>query len=148
MTAAMKAHDLIERHGKRYAYRPTPQGNKLALLFVLFHKRVCGPLGSIHRLKYNSNPPPGSRPPVAKLITPFNAFSISAPPDHVRQKSSDQELKNLPAKHSSSRRKILSNEAVLHLAVISGGLGQLTNANKSFGQERRRPRQILRQIFC
>jgi hypothetical protein len=44
---------LFERDGKRYAYRPTPKGNKLALLFVLFHKRVCGPLA-------NSlfNPPP------------------------------------------------------------------------------------------
>ena len=42
----MKAHGLIERDGKRYAYRLTPQGNKAALLFVLFHKRVCGPLAN------------------------------------------------------------------------------------------------------
>jgi hypothetical protein len=40
----MKAHGLIERCGKRYAYRLTDKGNKVALLFVLFHKRVCGPL--------------------------------------------------------------------------------------------------------
>jgi hypothetical protein len=40
----MKAHGLLERDGKRYAYRLTGKGNKAALLFVLFHKRVCGPL--------------------------------------------------------------------------------------------------------
>ena len=42
----MKAHGLLERDGKRYAYRLTPKGNKIALLFVLFHKRVCGPLAN------------------------------------------------------------------------------------------------------
>jgi hypothetical protein len=42
----MKAHGLIERDGKRYAYRLTDKGNKLALLFVLFHKRVCGPIAN------------------------------------------------------------------------------------------------------
>ncbi len=42
----MKAHGLIERDGERYAYRLTPKGQKVALLFVLFHKRVCGPLAN------------------------------------------------------------------------------------------------------
>lgn len=42
----MKAHGLIQRHGKRYAYRLTDKGNKVALMFVLFHKRVCGPLAN------------------------------------------------------------------------------------------------------
>jgi hypothetical protein len=40
----LRAHGLLERDGKRYAYRLTDKGNKVALLFVLFHKRVCGPL--------------------------------------------------------------------------------------------------------
>ena len=40
----MKAHGLLERGGCRYAYRLTPKGTRIALLFVLFHKRVCGPL--------------------------------------------------------------------------------------------------------
>lgn len=55
----MKAHGLVERDGKRYAYRLTPKGNQAALLFVLFHKRVCGPLAHslFHRL-----PQPQSRP--------------------------------------------------------------------------------------
>jgi hypothetical protein len=42
----MKAHGLIERDGRRYAYRLTPKGTKTALLFVLFHKSVCGPLAN------------------------------------------------------------------------------------------------------
>jgi hypothetical protein len=55
----MKAHGLVERDGKRYAYRLTTKGNKAALLFVLFHKRVCGPLA--HSL-FNPPPQPQSRP--------------------------------------------------------------------------------------
>ena len=55
----MKAHGLVERHGRRYAYRLTDKGNKVALLFVLFHKRVCGPLA--HSL-FNPPPQPSSTP--------------------------------------------------------------------------------------
>ena len=39
----MKAHGLLERDGRRYAYRLTTKGTRAALLFVLFHQRVCGP---------------------------------------------------------------------------------------------------------
>ena len=42
----MKAHGLLERDGKRYAYRLTGKGVKVALIFVLFHKRLCGPLAN------------------------------------------------------------------------------------------------------
>jgi hypothetical protein len=42
----MKAHGLLERDGKRYAYRLTENGVKVALLFVLFHKQLCGPLAN------------------------------------------------------------------------------------------------------
>jgi hypothetical protein len=42
----MKAHGLIQRHGRRYAYRLTDKGIRVALLVVLFHKRVCGPLAN------------------------------------------------------------------------------------------------------
>jgi hypothetical protein len=55
----MKAHGLVERDGKRYAYRLTEKGNKAALLFVLFHQRVCGPLA--HSL-FNRPPQLQSRP--------------------------------------------------------------------------------------
>jgi hypothetical protein len=40
----IKAHGLLARDGRRYAYRLTDQGARTALLFVLFHRRVCGPL--------------------------------------------------------------------------------------------------------
>jgi hypothetical protein len=59
----MKAHGLLERDGRRYAYRLTHQGTRAALLFVLFHQRVCGPLANSlfhHR-------PTQSRPPISKI---------------------------------------------------------------------------------
>ena len=63
----MKAHGLLERDGKRYAYRLTPQGNKVALLFVLFHKRVCGPLANS---LFNSPPRPELKP-ATKIETAY-----------------------------------------------------------------------------
>ena len=42
----MKGHGLLERVGKQYAYRLTPKGVRVAALFILFHKRVCGPLAN------------------------------------------------------------------------------------------------------
>ncbi len=42
----MKAHGLLERIGRSYCYRLTDKGVKAALMFILFHKRVCGPLAN------------------------------------------------------------------------------------------------------
>jgi hypothetical protein len=42
----MKAHGLLERTGRGYRYRLTDKGTKAALMFILFHKRVCGPLAN------------------------------------------------------------------------------------------------------
>ena len=42
----MKAHGLLERDGGRYAYRLSDKGTKVALLFMLFHKQLCGPLAN------------------------------------------------------------------------------------------------------
>jgi hypothetical protein len=42
----LKAHGLLERQGKRYYYRLTDKGIRVALMFVLFHKRVCGLLAN------------------------------------------------------------------------------------------------------
>jgi hypothetical protein len=55
----MKAHALIERDGSRYAYRLTDKGCKVALVFVLFHQRVCGPLANS---LFNQAPAPDSPP--------------------------------------------------------------------------------------
>ncbi len=42
----MKAHGLLERHASQYAYRLTTKGVKVSLLFVLFQRRICGPLAN------------------------------------------------------------------------------------------------------
>jgi len=63
----MKAHGLLERQGRRYLYRLTDKGLKVALMFVLFHKRVCGPLA--HSL-FNRKPDP-TLPVNSKLETAY-----------------------------------------------------------------------------
>ena len=40
----LKGHGLLQRDGRRYAYRLTTKGVDVALLFLFFHKRLCGPL--------------------------------------------------------------------------------------------------------
>jgi hypothetical protein len=55
----MKAHGLLERNEERYRYRLTDKGTKAALMFVLFHQRVCGPLANSlfhHRPEENHKP--------------------------------------------------------------------------------------------
>ena len=42
----MKAHGLVERDGKHYHYLLTEKGVEVSAIFVLFHKRVCGPLAN------------------------------------------------------------------------------------------------------
>jgi hypothetical protein len=59
----MKAHGLLERDGRRYAYRLTHKGSRAALLFVLFHQRVCGPLA--HSLFHRR--PPQTATPMSKI---------------------------------------------------------------------------------
>jgi hypothetical protein len=40
----LKAHGLLERRGRRYAYALTEKGIRISLLFSLFHQRIFGPL--------------------------------------------------------------------------------------------------------
>ena len=42
----LKAHGLLERIGQTDAYRLTDKGIRTGALFILFHKRVCGPLAN------------------------------------------------------------------------------------------------------
>ena len=42
----MKAHGLIKRKGRQYSYVLTEKGVKVATMFILFHKRLCGPLAN------------------------------------------------------------------------------------------------------
>jgi hypothetical protein len=63
----MKAHDLIQRDNSRYAYRLTDKGRKIALLFVLFHQRVCGPLAN----SLFNHPPDSEFPQATPLETAY-----------------------------------------------------------------------------
>ena len=51
----LKGHGLVERNGRHYAYRLTTKGVQMALLFLFFHKRLCGPLAN-SRFHYKPNP--------------------------------------------------------------------------------------------
>jgi hypothetical protein len=56
----MKGHGLLERDGRRYCYRLTEKGKRVAAMFVLFHQRICGPLANSlfhHRPEVACKPP-------------------------------------------------------------------------------------------
>jgi len=55
----LKGHGLLERDGRRYAYRLTAKGVDVALLFLFFHKRLCGPLANS---RFHHKPNPQHRP--------------------------------------------------------------------------------------
>jgi len=55
----LKGHCLLERDGRRYAYQLTDKGVQVALLFLFFHKRLCGPLANS---RFHHKPDPGQRP--------------------------------------------------------------------------------------
>jgi hypothetical protein len=56
----LKAHGVLERIGRTYTYRLTDKGIRTAALFVLFHKRVCGPLANtlFHHRPQDRSPQP------------------------------------------------------------------------------------------
>jgi hypothetical protein len=49
-----KGHGFLQRDGRRYAYRLTTKGIEVALLFLFFHKRLCGPLANS---RFHHQPP-------------------------------------------------------------------------------------------
>jgi hypothetical protein len=55
----LKGHRLLQRDGSRYAYRLTPKGVQVALLFLLSHKRLCGPLANS---RFHHRPDPQHQP--------------------------------------------------------------------------------------
>jgi hypothetical protein len=64
----LKAHALLERDGRRYSYRLTDKGTRVALLFLLFHQRVCGPLAnSLFRRR-----PTQSATPLSKIEAAYH----------------------------------------------------------------------------
>jgi len=55
----LKGHGLLQRDASRYAYRLTPKGVQVALLFLFFHKRLCGPLANS---RFHHRPDPQHQP--------------------------------------------------------------------------------------
>jgi hypothetical protein len=55
----LKGHRLLERDGRRYAYQLTAKGIQVALLFLFFHKRLCGPLANS---RFHHRPDSAHRP--------------------------------------------------------------------------------------
>jgi hypothetical protein len=55
----LKGHGLVDRDGKRYACRLTTKGVDVALLFLFFHRRLCGPLAYS---RFHHRPDPAHRP--------------------------------------------------------------------------------------
>jgi len=64
----LKRHCLLEREGSRYAYRLTAKGVEVALLFLFFHKQLCGPLAN-SRFHHHPNP---SHKPDSKLEAAYH----------------------------------------------------------------------------
>ena len=59
----MRAHGLVERDARHYAYALTEKGTRTALLFVLFHQRLFGPMAHSQFVKR----PDCNRRPASKL---------------------------------------------------------------------------------
>jgi hypothetical protein len=55
----LKGHRLLQRDGRRYAYRLTTKGVQVALLFMFFQKRLCGPLANAC---FHHRPDPNHKP--------------------------------------------------------------------------------------
>ena len=64
----MKGHGLLERVDKHYAYRLTEKGARVCAMFVLFHKRICGPLAN----SLFHHPPRRSPQPAVKIETAYH----------------------------------------------------------------------------
>jgi hypothetical protein len=58
----LKGHALLEREPGRYAYRLSEKGQRVAILFLLFHQRLCGPVAGsqfLRRPQEKHRPKPG-----------------------------------------------------------------------------------------
>ena len=68
----LKGHGLLQRDGRRYSYLLTDKGVHVALLFLFFHKRLCGPLANS---LFHHKPDPENRPN-SKLEAAFTIFDL------------------------------------------------------------------------
>src|SRR5207245_11388948 len=65
----MKAHGLLERIARSYRCRLSDNGSKAALMFILFHKRVCGPLANS---LFHHQPDQALKPPTSNIETAYH----------------------------------------------------------------------------
>ena len=69
----MKGHGLVERDGRRYCYRLTEKGKRVAAMFVLFHNRICGPLA---KSLFHHRPEASAKAP-AKIETAYHKADVA-----------------------------------------------------------------------
>lgn len=55
----LKGHGLLQRDGRCYRYLLTAKGVQVAILFLFFHKRLCGPLANS---RFHHKPDPAHKP--------------------------------------------------------------------------------------
>jgi hypothetical protein len=60
----LKGHGLLERESKQYRYRLTEKGQRSAILFLLFHQRLCGPVAGS---QFDHRPDPLHQPKAGRL---------------------------------------------------------------------------------
>lgn len=65
----MKGHGLVERVEGHYRYRLTQKGQRAALLMMMFHKRLCGPLAGS---QFQHRPDEKHRPKISKLEAAYH----------------------------------------------------------------------------
>ena len=84
----LKGHGLMERDGSRYAYRLTAQkGVQVALLFLFFHKRLCGrsPTAASTTVPTpNTAQTASSKPPTTAPTKPSKKSSMCSLPRDIR----------------------------------------------------------------
>jgi len=64
----LKAHGLLERVDGHHRWRLTEKGQRVAVLFLLFHRRLCGPLAAS---QFHHRPDPQHRPRLTQLETAY-----------------------------------------------------------------------------
>jgi len=60
----LRGHALLDRQPKQYRYRLTEKGRRTAILFLLFHQRLCGPLAGS---QFEHRPNAHHQPQVSQL---------------------------------------------------------------------------------
>jgi hypothetical protein len=102
----LKGHGLIQRDGTRYAYRLTLKGVQVALLFLFFHKRLCGPLANSHSTTgrtQNIAHTASSKPPTTAPTRPSTKLSNCWQPPE--RHTADINVKVVLSKNREVRRR-------------------------------------------